>query len=260
MSAFEGWEGMVPPRAWKRILAYDVGGATANNLEWAAIDPDTQSLVFYQEVNKVTTNMRELAELSLPYMRPSETESEYDFIAKVGDYENRVALADMGRHGIQFTNAVKHNKNLSVSRLSAYLHPNPRRQFPRWHPQAGELGAPLLYMTPACKELANEIPQQKWKTGTGIGEGDSVKDELDRSIKHDAVDCALYIVRILPAPATIKLAKVDPKKPEINLQSKLYWEDVRKEREKHESMPARRPYDPSHMGGKQWKSMLGTLE
>jgi hypothetical protein len=260
MTPFEGWVDGIPPRHWVRLLAMDVGGATANNLEWAAICPDTQSLVFYDEVNKVTTDMREVAELSLPKMKPEGEEGDYNFLAKVGDYENRIALADMGRYGIDFSNAVKHNKTVSAGRLSGYLHPNPRRPFPLWHPRAGEMGAPLMYTTPRCKHLNSEIPQQKWKVQPGVknSEGTSMKDELDRTVKHDAVDCALYIVRLLPAPATVTIPKVKVATAEMSLQSKLYWAEVKRKKDEKSGVNFRKAYSPGHQGGNdQWKSLLG---
>lgn len=248
---FKDWKDGVPPREWGRLMAMDVGGATANALEWAAVCPETQSLVFYAEVNIVTTNMRKVAELALPYMKPEGSEEEYNFLAKVGDYENRVALDDMRRHGITFTNAVKHNKTLSVHRFSGYLHPNPKRPFPSWHPKAGQLGAPLAFMTPACVHLIKEIPQQKWKKDIAVkgGDGSSVKDELDRSVKHDAVDCALYIARLLPAPATIPIPKIVAPGAEMSLQSRLYWADVAKRKASQSATAPRKAYNPSHTRG-----------
>lgn len=255
---FQGWENGRPPREWVRLMAFDVGGATANALEWAAICPETQSLVFYAEVHKVTTNMRLVADLALPNMKPEGSDTEYNFLAKVGDYENRIALADMGRYGITFTNAVKHDKSISVGRLSGYLHPNPKRPYPSWHPLAGQLGAPLLYITLACPHLIAEIPQQRWKKADVAkgGDGSTMKDELDRSVKHDAVDGALYIVRLLPAPATIKIPQIKTTDTR-SLQSQLYWADVAKKKAKESSSAPRQKYNPSHTRGQEWKSLLG---
>ncbi len=251
--SFEGWTNGIPPALWKRIMAFDVGGATANAMEVAAICPDTQSLVFYAEINKKTTDMRVIAELALPLMRPEGSNEEYNFLAKVGDYENKIALADMGRYGIRFTNAVKHDKLISVGRFSGYLHPNPKRPFPAWHPRAGQLGAPLVYTTPACKHLNEEIPQQKWKDAS---KGNSVKDELDRTVKHDALDCALYIARILPAPATIPIPKVIVQTSTRSIQSQMYWEAVAA-RKAEKVSDNRKPYTTNHTGGGNWKSLLG---
>lgn len=246
------WEYGVPPQTWPRLLSMDIGGATPNNMEWGAQDPVSQSLVMYAEVNKVTTDMRLMAELAMPYMKhPSG--AEYQFKAKLGDYENRVALDDMKRHGIKFTNAVKQDKIKSVHRLASYLHPNPQRPFPVWHPNAGKLGSPLLFIMPACKQLITEIPQQKWKQE---GKGDSMKDELDRAVRHDAVDCLLYIVRILPAPLDIPIPKVVIVEDTRSLQSKLYWADVKKAKEQKSKNAPRKAYNPAH-GGETCYSLLG---
>lgn len=253
MTPYEGWSGGAPPENWSRFLSFDVGGASANAMEWVAQDPDSLSIVFYDEIVKTTTNMRELATLALPKMKNIHG-VEYNFIAKVGDYENRIALDDMAKYGIRFTNAVKQDKMTSIHRLAGYLHPNPKRPFPAWHPKAGQLGAPLMFITLACKQLAKEIPLQKWKNERS---GDSLKDEMDRSVKHDAVDCALYISRILPAPATIAVPKTDEVESGINLQSKLYWEDVKRQKEKQSATAPRQQYNPSHNGGGKWHSHLG---
>jgi hypothetical protein len=203
----------------------------------------------YDEITKVTTDIRALAELAKPKLKDAETDQEYEFAFKCGDYENRVALDDMGRHGIKFTNAIKHDKNLSVQRLSQYLHPNPLRPYPDFHPKAGQPGAPLLFVAPTCPVLIKEIPLQRWKKG----ENEQVKDEMDRTIRHDTVDALLYIVRMLPAPATIPIKKILPKKQDLDLQSKIYWAQVKAiEAQKAEHEP-RKPYSPAHQGWQPWR-------
>jgi hypothetical protein len=245
MKVYEGWDAGVPPTEWQRILMMDVGGSSANVLEWLALDPVSKSIVFYNEIYKVTTDMRMFADMALPYMKDSKGQ-EYNFLAKVGDYENKIALADMGKYGITFTNAVKQNKIVSVHRLAGYLHPNPNRHFPSWHPRAGQLGAPLMYIAPSCKHLIEELPQQRWKSERG---GTDLKDEMDRSVKHDAVDCALYGVRILPAPTDVPVATVKPTSKAKSLQSQLYWEDAKRHQEKQSANAPRTAYNPTHMGG-----------
>lgn len=250
--AFDGWNGFTPPASWKRVLSMDVGGATNNALEWGAICPDTHTLVIYDEIVKTTTDIRLLATMAKPKMSDPETGIDYDFLFRVGDYENRVALDDMGRHGIKFNNAVKHDKRLSVQRMSGYLHPNPLRPFPMWHPRAGQLGAPLCFVTPNCRVLIKEIPLQKWK---GADEGvSSMKDEMDRSVRHDTVDCLLYICRLLPAPATIPVPKAPAKVDNRSSMDKMYWADVKRREAAKAEHPSRKRYNPAHRsGGVSWK-------
>lgn len=246
MPLLEGWNGFTPPSDWERVLAMDVGGATNNALEWGAICPETQSVVIYNEIVKQTTDIRLLASLAKPFLL-DEHGQEYKFKFRVGDYENRIALDDMGRHGVKFQNAVKHDKNLSIQRMAQYLHPNPLRPYPNWHYKVGQLGAPLLFITPNCVQLLKEIPNQKWKDHD---KGSQVKDEMDRSIRHDTVDCVLYICRMLPAPATIPVPKriIVEKKGSNSLMSRLYWHDVKKA-EENAHTPERRIYHPAHNGG-----------
>ena len=253
--AYEGWIGYVPPQTWERVLSMDVGGATPNVLEWGAICPETQSVVLHNEVAQVTTDMRLVATLAKPFMKhPDGLDYKYRFM--VGDYENRVALDEMKRNGIPFTNAVKQNKIKSVHRLSSYLHPNPLRPYPSWHPKAGQLGAPLIYFSPDCKTVIRELPQQKWKLEH---QGASMQDELDRSVRHDGVDCVLYLVRLLPAPNTIPIPKIAMTEvTRQQLMSKLYWEDVKRAQEKRSESEPRKKYNP-HGGSGHWQSLLGSL-
>jgi hypothetical protein len=78
---------------------------------------------------------------------------------------------------------------------------------------------------------------------------------MDRGVKHDCVDCLLYIVRLLPASTTIAYPKVAPKEDKRSLMSKLYWEDVKKEEErKKNQVQTGRRYNPAHSsGGARWK-------
>lgn len=247
---FNGWQGYTPPTSWERVLSMDVGGATNNALEWGAICPETQSVVIYDELVKTTTDIRLLASLAMPQMKDAFDQA-YQFRFMVGDYENRVALDDMGRNGIKFNNAVKHDKKLSIQRLSQYLHFNPKRPFPSWHPRAGQLGAPLLFITPNCKEVIKEIPMQKWKEG----DGGTIKDEMDRTIKHDTVDCLLYIVRLLPAPTQIPYPKIATKNEDMDIMSKIYWAQVKQREDKLKSggVGAQHTYRAGHGVVAKWQ-------
>ncbi len=43
------------------------------------------------------------------------------------------------------------------ARISELLKPDPERLFPEWHPRKGEKGSPRMFVTSACKELANGL-------------------------------------------------------------------------------------------------------
>jgi hypothetical protein len=82
---------------------------------------------------------------------------------------------------------------------------------------------------------------------------------MDRAVKHDAVDCALYIVRLLPAPADVPIEKPKKQEKEISLQSKLYHLDAKKHQDRLKAAAGaepRRKYNQSHMGAS-WRRALG---
>ncbi len=178
-----------------------------------------------------------LVNLAVPKMLDEE-QKPYDFLAKVCDYENRVAMEDLRRRSslLLMNNAQKHGKAGSIQRLSAYLHPNPKHQFPPWHPRAGQFGSPRLFIMARCKNLIKEFPQQRWKAVS-----DSLRDEPDRSIANHATDCALYTVRQLPHPMELKPSVFAIGSDAKSLASRLYWADVAKQKAK-EVPQGRHPY------------------
>lgn len=232
---YSTWPNGIPPKAWQRVLACDVGGASPWAFEWSAVDP-WHNLIFYDEIYKITTDVELLVVECLPKM-VNEEGLPYNFLAKVIDYENKIAAEDLRRRGILFTNAQKHGKAGSFQRLNAYLHPNPKHQFPPWHPRAGEFGSPRLFIMSRCKNLIKEFPQQRWK---GAKEG--LKDEADRSIANHAVDCVLYTVRQLPHPMELKPTNNLVGPAAISLMSRMYWEDCAKAEKKRVPESGRRPY------------------
>lgn len=233
---FDGWVNGNPPKDWLRLLACDVGGATAWSFEWSAIDPEN-NIVFYDEIYRVTTDVDKLAEDAVPKMF-DEDRQPYRFRAKIIDYENKLAAEDLRKRGISFTNAQKHAKASSIHRLASYLHPNPRHHFPEWHPLAGLPNAPRLFITRRCPNLIRELPLQRWKEDS---QTEKFKNEPDRRIENHATDCVLYTVRELP-----EVAKLKPSPPKalvgIDLRSALYWEDVRRAEERKSQTSRERGY------------------
>jgi len=237
------WVNGNPPLEWSRLLACDVGGATPWAFEWCAVDPDG-NLIFYDEICRTTGDVDSLANEALPKMK-DENGNDYKFTKKIIDYENKVASEDLKRRGIVFTNAQKMNKNASVQRFRSYLHPNAKHHFPDWHPLAGQPNSPRVFFSNHCRNLRRELPQQRWKENVHSDDG-TRKDEMDRNVRHDTVDCALYICRELPDPTKLK-PKLwsDILARPISTISKLYWCEVAKRKAQQES-GHRKPYRAGH--------------
>lgn len=230
------WPNGLPPSEWPRILAVDVGGSTPWAWIWSAIDP-FDNVITYDEIYETTSDVSGLIRQALPKMK-DENGNEYNFKAKVIDYENKIAATDLQRGGITMTNARKVDKASSIERLKSYFHPNPLHHFPPWHPHAGLPGSPRWFVMARCKNVRREIPQARWL------ERDSIfKDEMDRRTGNHTVDCLLYQCRELPPPWQLKPT------PSIyqatthnkNKMSELYHYDAR-QREKNRQAEQRRPY------------------
>lgn len=221
-----GWVNGRPPKHWLRTLAVDVGGSSPWCFLWGAID-SYGNIIWYDEIYKVTTSVDELTEEALPKMKDEDGQP-YQFRVRVIDYENKIAAEDLRRRGIVLQNAIKQDKAASIHRLQSYLHPNPKHGFPEWHPRAGELGSPRCFITANCRNFIREVPQQRW-----LEQSNFVKDEPDRKIPNHAVDDALYTVRSLPDPRLLKSAEpMAPQGTTLSLMSRMYWEDVRRQKEK----------------------------
>ena len=224
--SYTRWPHDLPPADWSRLLAVDVGGSTPWGWLWTAIDP-WSNIIFYDELYKTTDQAPRLVDEAKPKMKDPESGEDYHFKAKVIDYENKIAAADLQRAGIQMTNARKHDKASSIERLKGYFHCNPKHHYPPWHPKAGEPGSPRAFVMARCKDLRREFPMARWLEVNGIA-----KNEMDRKTGNHLIDCALYTIRELPPPFELKpmpapLAAVGDN---ISKISELYWYD-RKQRE-----------------------------
>jgi hypothetical protein len=211
-------------------LAIDVGGTSPWSWLFLAIDPD-QNVIVYHEIYKATTLIEDLVKEAKPWMADQEGRP-YEFKFKCIDAANKIAADDIRRKGITLTNAIKINKLTSIHRLNGYLHPNPIHAFPQWHPLAGQAGSPRLFIMSSCKGLIKELPQQRWKQNST---GTSMKDEPDPNIADHSVDALLYALRQLPPPYDLKPVPPSKKGEDIDLRSKLYWIDVKKQKEKYET-------------------------
>lgn len=186
----KGWDGHEPPKLWPRFLGIDTGGVDPWAFEAAAVDP-YGNLIFYDEINRPEV-----------YVGNFEKEVKHiidgrNFIKFPMDWENKAAQEELRRIGIRVTNAFKRNKLDSIQRLARYLHPNPERAFPAWHPRAGEGGSPGIFFTERVPGLVREIPQQRWKKVIGY---DIETNEMDPRTRDDTVHGCLYVIRERPRP------------------------------------------------------------
>lgn len=187
----KGWIGHEPPLQWPRYMGIDTGGADPWAFECSAVDP-WGNLIFYDEVYRpeVYTGSFEKELKAIIHER--------NFVGFPMDWENKQAQEELKRIGIRVTNAHKRGKvKKSFDIAARYIHPNPERAFPDWHPRAGEGGSPGIFFTERVPNLVRELPQQRWKKLAGY---DIELNEPDTRIADHAVDGFLYVLRERPRP------------------------------------------------------------
>ena len=123
--------------------------------------------------------------------------------------------------GVKVTSAVKRNKREgAINKLARYLHPNPTRRFPDWHPRAGQMGSPGVFYTEGVPKLVEELPQQKWREVNGVS-----VNEPDPSVPDHACDAEYYVIRERPEPASLPKAPLGQYGQELTTdpRSLVYW-------------------------------------
>lgn len=207
----KGWTHHQPPLAWPRYLGIDTGGADPWAFEFAAIDY-MGNLIWCDEIYRPETYVRSF-EAELKKKMQGLT-----FKSIPMDNENLAAIEELRHMGIRVTKAIKRNKREgAINKLARYLHPNPLRPFPDWHPRAGQMGSPGMFFTERCPKLVEELPQQRWREINGIS-----VNEPDPKVGDHSCDAAYYVVRERPEPA--QLPKVmTPEQMNLDLRSQHYW-------------------------------------
>lgn len=223
----KGWEGHEPPKNWKRTLGIDTGGADPWAFEASAVDP-WGNLIFYNEIYRATAATDTFG----PELR--QIMDGRNFTAFPMDWENKQAQHELSRIGIRVTNAHKRDKvKKSFALVWRYLHPNPERIYPEWHPRAGQPGSPGMFFTERVPNLVREFPQQRWKKLAG---SDIELNEPDSKISDHAVDALYYTCREHPRPeeTLLKVAAVAMKEG-IDLRSAYFLMNRKAEEERRQN-------------------------
>lgn len=213
-----GWDKHEPPRNWPHYLGIDTGGVDPWAFEASAVDP-YGNLIFYGEVYRpevyVGSFEKELNDMI----------SERNFVKVVMDWENKSAQHEINRilpGSVRVNNAQKRGKMNSLTQVARYLHPNPERAFPDWHPRRGEGGSPGVFFTERVRNLVSEMPQQRWKKLQGH---DIQLNEMDTRMADHATHAMMYTLRERPKPEEA-LVTIATKLKAANLddRSKYYYQ------------------------------------
>lgn len=211
-SQCRGWDGPEPPKHWAHYMGIDTGGTDPWAFETSAVDP-YGNVIFYTEIYRPEVNVPSFEPELRRILDGRKLES------APMDYENKTAMEELNRLGLfRVKNAYKRDKiKKSFTQVARYLHPNPERAFPDWHPRAGEPGSPGLFFTEGVPNMVREIPQQRWKKLQGT---DISLNEPDSRVSDHAVSALYYTLRERPRPEdALKPVGIKSLQPGIDLRS-----------------------------------------
>jgi hypothetical protein len=148
-------------------------------------------------------------------------------------------LADeFGEKGVPVIPA-NNDPRAGLVRLRTLIEPDPKRRFPLWHPRAGEVGSPSLFIVaPRSRPLVEQLrsaPLQPIEKADG---GEKIDPDWESRYAH-AVPMARYAVMARPAPSTVP----PPNPPDVYTDPEAYaaWARVQSvmERGRREPDPDR---------------------
>jgi phage terminase large subunit len=155
-----------PDSRWPRYRALDHGLINPTACLWAASDFHNNLLIYrcYYQRNAIPEeNARNILKLSEGDPEPvwtmidpstKQTQSAGGTMEKIIDQYRRAGLiCSPGDNRVRD----------SIALLRQLLAPHPEREFPAWHPRAGEKGSPRLFFDVSCTELLWELTQYQWK-------------------------------------------------------------------------------------------------
>jgi hypothetical protein len=171
---YEGLHGVQPfkiPNHWPRFVGGDYGYRNPAAFECITFDEDGNEIVFleyYKDLVPIKDHVRwiydQLDEYRLPVGEMEKPIVHMDYEIK-GDIDKEGKnLWDHYRDEGLFLIEAEKSVMAGIQLIKQRLLPDPEHRFPAWHPRAGELGSPRLFiMRGRCPNLVNEFQTYIWE-------------------------------------------------------------------------------------------------
>jgi hypothetical protein len=150
------------PDEWRRWEGMDYG--TKNPTAWyaAALSPEVCTVIYDEYYSPGLISRHASAILTLRANRwgqPQITLCDPSVRAQTGfgiTGRGDSVYSEFAKNGISLVPA-NNDRRAGLVRISELLLPDPSREFPDWHPRAGEYGCPGLFITRNCQELIEQL-------------------------------------------------------------------------------------------------------
>lgn len=215
-----GISSLAIPAHWPRIIGWDHGYRNPTAIEAAAVDEMGNCIIYkehYQDNATVDEHAAAFKQMAADDKFPVGADERYlvfmDYSVKgVYDKEGKTIWDDYFDKGIFGLNPDK-DVNAGINMVKQYLKADPLRPYPKWHPKAGQMGSPRLFIVrSACPNLVNEMQTYQWEeTKDGVEKN---HQEKPKKWNDHATDAERYIIQalgtqmapwILPPPTSAEI-------------------------------------------------------
>lgn len=166
-----GVPAMAIPSHWPRIIGWDHGYRNPTAVEAAAID-EMGNVIFYNEHYADNLTVKQNADAFRQMARddhfPVGADEKFLVFMDYGvkgtyDKDGKTIWDEYSAEGIFGINPDK-DVSAGINMVKQYLKADPSRPFPPWHPRAGQMGSPKIFIIRhACPNLVNEMQVYQWE-------------------------------------------------------------------------------------------------
>lgn len=160
-------DGFKVPLEWPRYRGLDHGITHPTGCLWIASDFEG-NLLAYNEHYRTKLTPEENTKIILEMSQGEEEAIQWTVIdpstqAKESAGGVTERIIDQYRKAGLYCQPGDNRVKDSIARWKSLLQPDPEHKFPRWHPRAGERGAPHFYIQRHLKHFIWEVGQWKWR-------------------------------------------------------------------------------------------------
>lgn len=209
------------PAYYPRILGWDHGQRNQTAMEGYAVDEDGNFIV-YLEHYKVSSILSDHANAVKALLdgEPVERAPSGHIVVHMDPSVAGTSDPNTGRdfrqlyqdHGIIGLVASK-NVNAGIGKIEYLLRPDPTHLFPKWHPRAGEPGAPRMFiMRGMCPGLEHEFPLYQWeqnRTSRQVNEVERPRKYLDHALDALRYAVMAWFNQVAKKPHSMRIPTYD---------------------------------------------------
>lgn len=202
------------PTHWELIVSIDVGGAGKWAITPVYVD-EVGNLIVTQGYHKKANNVAEIATWIKTHLPWNQSRTRF-----IIDWENRVAMLELGEYGIH---TIPANKSVmpGILRVGGYIHVQKGVRLPDWYAETQpehkvkkfvKAGSPRIFFFKSDSTVRSEHDTYIW-------DQNKVNEPYKtNAMRWDSCDAVRYAVMTRPEPSTLqptdekyaKMAKLDP--------------------------------------------------